>query len=167
MHWAPKSIVENWIELYKKKVWWIPSIEYLTIEEHRKLAISNNPMRDAFPKWLNLSSSERYAPNKLAKLNKYFWTATKSGDINWFDFIIGDISKGWILIRCNHNLKIWDVIELDFLLDKRYSLSWKVKSIRNNAYWIEFTLPEKNDKFSALAKNYNKLVSLIISKTTN
>lgn len=168
MYNIPDSITKDWTVLYKFRIkdWHKTEFKYLPEDECRKIARERKVLRDAFPKWLDLTAM-RYKPSDLVKLNRYNWTGTKEWEINEFDFTMQDISESWIWIKSNQPLNVWDKVNLDIMLDKKYSLSWIVKRKWVNMYWIQFIKPDENDRFSSLAINYKKLVTMIISKVTH
>lgn len=166
------TVINEWWNKFiqtREKIGWLCREVNIPIDRYRttarRLIIWK---KDLDPAICERKNWKRYLPNEVVKQKIYSWTAVIEWSNKVIDYTIWDISKNWIQINYIWNqLKLWDNLELTFLLWKNYTLKWKVVWNKNNLYWIEFEVPNNNDSFSALAKNYSKFVNMIISNTTH
>lgn len=101
----------------------------------------------------------RLPPHELLKLKKYIWTIQW---MNWdIDFSINNISSWWIQIKPNQPLKLWEIIEISFTLDKNYRFDWKVVWKKWNLYWIQFNVD--NNSLQSTIINWKDLANLLSS----
>lgn len=101
----------------------------------------------------------RIKPYELVSLRKYMWT------IHWYnwdiDFTIWNISSWWIQVISEKPLKVWELIELSFTLDKNYRFDWKIVWWKWKIYWVQFLV--SNNSLTSIQKNYMNLITLLTS----